>query len=164
MTRSQPLPGGAAARAQVGRAIQKLAAARLGRAFIPLAILLVLGVAQIAFRRGGILLAGGAALSAVSMLAFGLQVVNRAFGRGSRVWMAAATAAGLVPAAYALWVLGWLGLRGVATAGGLFNGVWAALHLLLGILLVWRWLQILELSRLAATMALSLPGDEADER
>lgn len=164
MTRSQPLPGDGAARTQVGQAIQKLAAARLGRAFIPLAVLLLLGVAQIALRRGGILLAGGAALSAAAMLAFGLQVVNRAFGRGSWLWMTAATAAGLVPAAYALWVLGWLGLRGVATAGGLVTGAWAALHLLLGLWLVGRWLQILELSRLAAAMALALPGDEAEAR
>lgn len=162
MTRSQPLPGDGAARAQVGRAIQKLAAARLGRAFIPLAVLLLLGVAQIALLRGGMLLAGGAALSAAAMLAFGLQVVNRAFGRGNRAWMAVATAAGLVPAAYSLWVLGWLGLQGVATAEGLFAGSWAALHLLLGIWLVRRWLQILELSRLAETMALALPGDGSE--
>lgn len=38
MSRPQPLPGGGAARAQVGQAIQKLAAARLGRAFIPMAL------------------------------------------------------------------------------------------------------------------------------
>lgn len=164
MTRPRPFPGEGAARAQVGQAIQKLAAARLGRAFLPLAVLLLLGVAQIAFRRGGLLLAGGAALSAAAMLAYGLQVVNRAFGRGNWAWMAAATAAGLMPASYALWVLGWLGLRGVATAGGLVTGAWAALHLLLGIWLVWRWLQILELSRLAVTMTLALPGDEADAR
>lgn len=35
----------------------------------------------------------------------------------------------------------------------------AALHLLLGLWLVWRWLQILELARLAASMTLALPGE-----
>lgn len=152
-----------AARRQVAEAIQKLAAARLGRAFVPLAALVLLGVAHIAVGRGGFVLAGGAALSALAMLAYGLQVVKQAFGHRRTAAMAAA-AAGLVPAAYAVWVLGWLGLRALAVASGLLPAGWALLHVALGLWLVRRWLQILELSRLAATMATALPGDGESAR
>ncbi|GMV06118.1 MAG: hypothetical protein AMXMBFR53_23940 [Gemmatimonadota bacterium] len=148
----------------VGRAIQDLAAVRLGRGFVPLALLFLLGLGQMLARSGGFVLAAGAPLSAGAMLAYGMRVVQRAFGRGGRPWMAAAAAAGLVPPAFGVYVLGWEGLRGVAQASGFASGAAGLLLAVLGTWVLRAWMQILELRRLADTMALGAldAGDEAE--
>lgn len=154
-----PSPEGSA-HPTVAHAIQRLAAARLGRAFVPLGVLVGMGVAQALTGRGGLLLAAGAPLAALAMLGYGLRVVQGAFGRPRRPWMALAALASVVPPAYALWVLGWLGLRGLASAGGIFSGGWAAAHLLVGIWLLRGWMRLLELSRLAEAMSAAAPAGE----
>jgi len=142
----------------VGRAVQKLAAARLGRAFMPLALLFLVGVGT-ALRGGeGVVLGAGAPLSAGAMLGYGLRAVQRSFGRPVRPWMKLAVAGGVIPIAYGLWVFGWLGLRTLAT-GGLIGTVSGLVHAGLGFWTLRAWLKIVELDRLAQAMSLGLPGD-----
>ena len=149
---SGPLPD--AAVQTVGQAIQKLAAKRLGRAFVPLALLFLGGLGRMLATREGFILAAGAPLSAGAMLAYGLRVVARAFGKPSRPWMTLALAGGVVPPAYGLWVLGWEGLRTLASGGGFRTVIAGLLLSLLGAWVLRAWVRILELSRLAEVMAL----------
>lgn len=148
----------------VGRAIQKLAAARLGRGFVPLALLFLLGVAQMVRGTGGLVLALGAPLSAGAMLAYSLRVVQKAFGRPPRPWTPLAGAAGIVPLTFGLWVLGWLGLRALALGGGPIAMVTAGVLTVLGLWALRAWLKVQELQSLAETMTLGLPGGGKEKR
>ncbi|MHB1192308.1 MAG: hypothetical protein ACYC6F_04600 [Longimicrobiales bacterium] len=140
----------------VGRAIQRLAAARLGRGFVPLALLFLLGVGRLLWGSGGLALALGAPLSAGAMLVYALRVVERAFGRAAPPWMALAGPAWVVPVGFGVWVLGWLGLRGLAVGGGLIPVVSALLFTVLGAWVLRAWHRIVELDVLAETMTLGL--------
>lgn len=150
---SSPIPG-----LVVGPAIQRLAAARLGRGFFPLGVLFLVGLGEMVDTRSGgagpLVLAFGAPVSAAAMLAYGLGVVQRAFGHAPRAWWPLATAGGFVPLAFGLYVLGWLGLRGIArwnSASSVATGV------AFGALGVWTlrsWQRLSELERLAAVMTL----------
>lgn len=155
------IPDPAAAAPAVGAAIQRMAAVRLGRAFVPLALLLLVGVGRMLTGGGGLVLALGAPLAAGAMLAYGLRVVQTAFGRPRRGWMTAALAAGVIPPTYGIWVLGWLGLRTLADGGGATALLSGGLMALLGGWVVVGWLRILELARLAEVMALG-GGAEAE--
>lgn len=140
----------------VGTAIQDLAAARLARGFMPLAAVFVIGVGQI-FTHGPLhhqtlALLLGAPLAAVTMLAHGLHIVQRAFGRPPRPWMALATLGSLVPPVFGLYVLGWRGLRGVAVDGGPVGVVLGALFALLGIWALGAWMKLNDLQALARAM------------
>lgn len=140
----------------VGRAIQDLTAKRLGRAFLPLGVLTLAGLARLLVGGPGrpepwVLLLGGPA-SAAAMLAYGVRGVQRAFGRPRRGWMRLAAVGGLVPPAFGLYVLGWLGLREMARGGAAALAIGA----LLAALALWTlggWLRLLEVQRLADTMA-----------
>ena len=147
----------------VGTAIQNLAAARLGRGFLPLAILFLAGVGEtvaggIAAR--GLGLAVGAPLSAGAMLAYGLRIVQRAFDKPRAPWMAVAGVASLVPPLWGLWVFGWLGLRGIAVGGGTGALVGAVAFTVVSLWFLRSWLRLLELQRLTDVMSLGLPGDQ----
>jgi len=156
MTEPTPSRPNAPAEA-VGRAIQRLAAARLGRGFVPLALLFLMGVAQLVRETGGLVLALGAPLSAGAMLVYALRVVEQAFGRPSRPWMPLAGAAAVVPLGFGLWVMGWAGLRALALGGGPITLATAAVLTVLGLWVLRAWLKILELHSLAETMTLGLP-------
>jgi hypothetical protein len=140
----------------VGPAVQNLAAARLARGFVPLAILFFAGIAVVLSSLGdarrGWVLALGAPVAAGAMLAQGLRVVQRAFGRPQRAWMRLTALAALVPPALAFWVIGWLGLRRLADwahPGPVLTGAaWSVL----GAWVLRSWLRIVELERLARTM------------
>lgn len=147
----------------VGRAIQKLAAARLGRGFVPLALLFLLGLGEMLTRAGGFALAAGAPLAAGAMLAYSLRVVQRAFGRPPRLWMVGARLAALVPPSFGVYVVGWLGLRGVAQARGVGDVLVGLVFSVLGAWVLRSWMRLLELHRLAETMALGLSVDEGEE-
>lgn len=150
----------------VGRAIQDLAAARLGRAFLPLALLLASGVVGMVMGRGvqGFALAVGAPLSAGTMLAFGQRTVRRAFGGPPRPWMAWAAVGGLVPPAYGIWVMAWLGFRGLTVAQRPRETLLAILFAALGLWLLRSWLRIVELQQLAAVMTRDSEGGEEGQR
>lgn len=157
MTLEAPKPGPETAPDQlVGRAIQDLTAARLGRGFVPLGLLTVAGLAQVVVqgpaRMEGWILLLGAPLAAGAMLAYGLRGVQQAFGRPHRSWMALAAVGGVVPLAFGLYVLAWRGLRGMA-GGGDTSLAAAAVLTLLGGWALHGWVRVMEVQRLAETMA-----------
>lgn len=149
----------------VGGAVQELAATRLGRAFVPLTLLLLMGLGGILTGRGteSFLVAIGAPLSAGAMLAYGLRVAEWAFGRPRRAWMAWSAMAGILPPTYGIWVLAWLGLRGVAMGGGLAPVSAGVVSTALGFWTLRSWLRIVELQRLAEAMTLQLPSGQGEE-
>jgi hypothetical protein len=142
----------------VGPAIQRLAAARLGRGFLPLGVLLLVGLGEMISGRvpgsGPLLLAVGAPASAGAMLAYGLGVVQRAFGRERRPWWPLATAGGLVPLAFGVYVLGWRGLRLVAGWNGIPEVLTGVFFTLLGFWILRSWQRLSELETLATVMTL----------
>lgn len=140
----------------MGEALQSVTAARLGRAFLPLAAVALLGVIRLgavslADPRGWGLLAG-AALTAGEMLAFGLRNVQLAFGRALRPWMTAAMAGSVVPPVFALYVFGWSGLRGLARAQGPAAGLEAVVLTGAGLWIMRGWMKVVEVQRLARAM------------
>ena len=152
-----------ATRRAVTGVVQRLAAARLGRAFLPLGALCLLGVAELVTAatggRGWMLLGGGVA-SAVGLLAYGNTAVLRALGRGDSPRGRAGQLAGLVSYLYALWVVGDPGLRSLAAAGGGGAQALALAYFALGALHLWQISRLSELLRLAGTMAVPAPGEE----
>lgn len=152
--RDEGAAGETAARV-VGRAIQDLTAARLGRAFLPLAVGGAVGLGEVlvagAAGPGGWILLLGAPVTAGAMLAYGLRGVRLAFGRPSRPWMAVAAVGGLVPLFFGTYVLGWRGLRTMARGDGASLLVGAGLALL-GVWILRAWLRVVEVRRLAEAM------------
>ena len=138
----------------VGKAIQDLAAARLGRAFVPLALLCLVGVGRMVTGSGGLELALGAPLVAGAMLGHGLRVVQRAFGRPPKAWMAVAGVAGVLPLAFGVYVLGWRGLRTLGAFDGLLGVGSGLFFTVVGIWVLRSWVKLLELGRLADTMVM----------
>jgi len=148
-----------APRQAVATAIQDLVVARLGRGFIPLAVLFLGGVAELVSQDGvshGLGLSLGALASAGAMLAYGLRVVQRAFGRDEHIWMSLAMWGSLVPFAFALYVLGWLGLRMLATGGGVMGFVAGIAFAAMGVWVLRCWMRVVEVERLARIMTLDL--------
>lgn len=138
----------------VGRAIQDLTAARLGRGFLPHAGLAAVGGVGFLFLghgAAGVALLLGAPAAAAAMLAYGLRGVQRAFGRAHRPWMSAAVFASVVPPGVAIYAFAWHGLRSFAGSG---PGGWAygAVTTLLGAWALRAWLRVIEVQRLAETM------------
>lgn len=145
----------------VGRAVQDLAAVRLGRGFIPLTLLFLLGVGQMLTGSPGFPVAVGAPVSAAAMLAYGLRVVQRAFGRAARPWMVLAVLGSLIPPLFGVYVMGWRGLRVVAQASGPGSILSGLVMVALGVWVLRSWVQLLELHRLADAMAVGfMDGDE----
>ncbi len=141
----------------VGKAIQDVTAARLGRGFVPLGLLCLAGLVQLAGSgaggSGAWALALGAPLTGAAMLAFGLRVVQRALGRKHRAWMSAAMLGSLIPPMFALYVLAWRGLRGLALGGGPVPVLLAATYSVIGVWVLRSWMRVVEVQRLARVMA-----------
>lgn len=143
----------------VGAAIQDLAAARLGRGFLPLGALALGGALQLLMggdRSDGLLLLGGSVVTALAMLAHGQRVVRRAFGHPRRWWTAAAPVASLAPPVFGLYVLGWRGLRAAAGGGGGVAVAAAILCVALGVWVLRSWLKVVEVERLARVMTMNM--------
>lgn len=142
----------------VGPAVQRLAAARLGRGFFPLAVLLLVGLSEIVTGTGRgagpLLLVLGAPASAAAMLAYGQGAVQRAFGHPEKSWWRLATAGGLVPLCFGLYVLGWQGLRLIAQWNGAAGVATGVLFGALGAWTLLAWQRVSELETLAAVMTL----------
>jgi len=144
----------------VATAVQDLVAKRLGRGFVPLVVLFLVGVMQRLFASGGgaLWLSGGALATAAAMLAYGLRISQRAFGQPHRVWMSLAMLGSLVPPVFGLYVLGWLGLRRMATGGGFAAiGVGIAFAAV-GSWVMRSWMKVVEVERLAQVMTMDLEG------
>ena len=145
-------------REAVNAAIQNLVASRLGRGFVPLGLLFAWGVGAMFFG-GGVALPGGAVAAAAAMLAYGLRIVQRAFGRPKRPWMSLALAFSVVPPLYSIYVLGWLGLRGFTMGFGLSTILSATLSTALGVWALRSWMKVVEIERLAQIMTMNLDGE-----
>lgn len=137
----------------VGTAIQNLAVTRLARGFIPLGMLCLVGLGEmLSGVSSGWPLAAGAPLTAGAMLAYGMRVVQRAFGRPARGWMKMAAAASLLPPVFGVYVFGWRGLKAVAAWEGLAAGLGGIVLAALGVWTLRAWLRLLEIRRLAEVM------------
>jgi len=151
---NMPVPGASSeAEKAIGVAIQDLAAARMGRAFVPLAVVFVVGIIRLVMGAdSGLWAAGGALLTGVATLAFGLRISQLAFGRPSRLWMVLARIGGLIPLSFGPYLFGWLGLRAVAAGGGWIEVATGVLFTVLGFWTMRSWMRVVELERLAETM------------
>lgn len=148
----------------VRSAIQNLVAARLGRGFVPLAGLFAAGVVgAYGAREGALAMAGGAVLSAASMLTYGLTVVDGTAGPVSTLRKATALASSVVPPVYGIFILGWPGLQGLASATSVLGLSIATLYVVLGVWVLRSWLRVVEVRRLAQAMVSphDVSGDSA---
>jgi hypothetical protein len=159
MSTPTSIPDPAKGERAVREAIQSLMAARLGRGFVPLAILFATGVVgALRDASSGTPLALGAIAASSAMLAYGLRIVQNALGRPHRAWMSMAMVGSIAPPAFALYVLGWLGLRGMAVAESAQGVGLAILYLGMGVWVLRRWMAVVEIERLAEAMVLNSHG------
>ena len=139
----------------IGRAIQTIMAARLGRGFVPIGILFAVGVVQFA-QGAGLVVGVGAVLTSAAMLAYGLRIVQNAFGRPTRWWMSVAVGGSIIPPLFSVYVIGWEGLRRLAPGGGLAGIAVAIILAGLGVWVLRSWMRVVEVERLARVMAVNL--------
>ena len=145
----------------VGKAIQELTAARLGRGFVPLGLLLVAGAWQ-HLQEGAVAEAFamtlGAPLAGLAMLAYGLRVSQKAFGHSDRPWMGAAVLGSVIPPFFGLYTVGGRGLRVFVggTGGGGFAE--ALFFVLAGGWAMQSWMKVVEVERLSRVMAGGIDG------
>lgn len=148
----------------VGQAIQRLTAARLGRGFVPLALVAVAGLAEVAVAgfgsRGGWFLLLGALGTGAAMLAFGLRNVQLAFGRPPRKWMRMAVLGSVIPPVFSLYVLAWRGLREVALGEGTAIRLLGVILTALGLWALRSWMKVVDVQKLAKAMDLSMGTDQ----
>jgi hypothetical protein len=140
----------------VGRVIQDLMAGRLGRGFVPLGVLSVVGLLEllsIDFIAGdGLVLVLGAIAAGVAMLSCGLRVSQLAFGRVKRPWMSAAMLFSLIPPGFAVYVLAWRGLRLFVVGTGVSGLATAGFFTVAGAWTMYSWTKVAELERLSLAM------------
>lgn len=140
----------------MGRVIQDLMAGRLGRGFVPLGVLSVVGLLEllsIDFIAGdGLVLVLGAIAAGVAMLSYGLRVSQLAFGRAKRPWMSAAMLFSLIPPGFAVYVLAWRGLRLFVVGTGVSGLATAGFFTVAGAWTMYSWTNVAELERLSLAM------------
>ena len=140
----------------MGRVIQDLMAGRLGRGFVPLGVLSVVGLLEllsIDFIAGdGWVLVLGAIAAGVAMLSCGLRVSQLAFGRAKRPWMSAAMLFSLIPPGFAVYVLAWRGLRLFVVGTGVSGLATAGFFTVAGAWTMYSWTKVAELERLSLAM------------
>jgi hypothetical protein len=147
-------------RQAVAAAVQNLVAVRLGRGFVPLAVLFVAGVAEQFLLEGfrTPVLSLGALAAAAAMLAYGLRISQRTFARPHRAWMSWAMFGSLVPPLFSLYVLGWRGLRQIAQSDGLASFGVGIAFAVMGTWAMRTWMKVVEVERLAQVMTMDLDG------
>ncbi len=140
----------------MGRVIQDLMAGRLGRGFVPLGVLSVVGLLEllsIDFIAGdGLVLVLGAIAAGVAMLSYGLRVSQLAFGRAKRPWMSAAMLFSLILPGFAVYVLAWRGLRLFVVGTGVSGLATAGFFTVAGAWTMYSWTNVAELERLSLAM------------
>ena len=140
----------------MGRVIQDLMAGRLGRGFVPLGVLSVVGLREllsIDFIAGdGLVLGRGAIAAGVAMLSCGLRVSQLAFGPAKRPWMSAAMLFSLIPPGFAVYVLAWRGLRLFVVGTGVSGLATAGFFTVAGAWTMYSWTKVAELERLSLAM------------
>ena len=157
------------ARRVVGSGVQTLAARRLGRGFVPLAVLFALGLVGVMRQGGGgsdhRLVAVGAVATAGAMLFQGLAAVRRALGRAGRAEALLTPLCVLIAYAFAFYVLAFEGLRPLARPLGDAPAVTllgAGLYSLLSGRLLWVLWRLSEVQSLARIMVSPAPEESAE--
>ena len=147
----------------VGRAIQELMASRLGRGFLPLGLLAIVGLLELLsfdfIGGGGLALVLGAIAAGVAMLSFGLRVSQLAFGREERRWMSAAMLFSLIPPGFALYVLAWRGIRFFVVGSGVSGFLTSIFFTVVGGWAMHSWTKVAEVGRLSQVMASGREGE-----
>jgi len=139
----------------VGAAIQNLIATRVGRGFVPLAMVFGFGVLQFAnegWTPASMAVVAGSLLAAVAMLSYGLRVAQLAFGHTERVWMNFALWASIIPPVFSLYLLVWRGLRWFLVGEGLSGAATAIFFTVIGGWAMKAWMKVVEVERLAEVM------------
>ena len=146
----------------IGRAIQELMAIRLGRGFIPLGLLAIVGLLDVlsfdVIGGEGFVLALGAIAAGAAMLSYGLRVSQLAFGRAERPWMSAAMLFSLIPPGFALYVLAWRGLRYFVVGSGVSGWLTSIFCTLVGGWVMYSWMKVAELERVSLAMRSDVEG------
>ena len=139
----------------VDGAIQTLMAARLGRAFVPLGILFAVGFLRVILSPpSGLIVPVGSVITVLATLGYGMRVVQRALSRPARAWMGVALVTSVIPPSYALYLVGWEGLRLLSFSSPTQFAV-AILHAALGVWVLRSWMQVVEIERLARIMLMN---------
>ena len=154
-------------RAAVAKVVQKMAAARLARGFLPLGVIFLFGTVQMALRgpleSDYALLALGSLGAAVAALVYGNGAVRRALGTDGPGLTRAVTLLGLFPYAFALYLLGFRGLRLLSGGSGRADGpvgfVVAVVFVILAARILWDLSRLTRLHRLARTMTVPAPEE-----
>jgi hypothetical protein len=138
-------------------------AARLGRGFLPLGLLVLVGLLEQVWPDftggGGLALGLGALTAGVSQLSFGLRVSQLAFARAHRPWMSAAMLFSLIPPGFALYVLAWRGLRFFVVGSGVPGLHTSFFFTVKSMLAMPSWMRIAELERLSLAMQSGANGE-----
>lgn len=135
-------------------------ARRLGRAFLPLAALFLVGTLLLVLRGGtaAAVVMVGAPVAAGAALAHGLRTARQAGGGATRSWTALVSAGGAPCWIYALIVLG-LGLRWLVPEPWSWSGFGVGfLHTLLALWLLKAWWQLSEVRGMVDVLG-HLPGE-----
>jgi hypothetical protein len=147
----------------IGRAIQTLMAARLGRGFVPLVLLATVGLLEQVWPDftggGGFVLVLGMLAAGASKLSFGLRVSQLAFARAHGPWMSAAMFFSLIPPGFALYVLAWRGLRFFVVGSGVPGLLTSIFFTVMGVWAMHAWMRVAELERLSLTMRSGANGE-----
>lgn len=157
-------PVGSHIGAVVRTAVQDLVAARLGRGFLPLVALFVVGLQGVfQARPGAVVVAIGAVVSGAATLIYGLGIVDSTSGPLHRARIVRMSASSIVPPLYGLFIVGWQGLRGLAAGPGRIEVLASTLYVVLGVWVLRSWLRVVEVRRLARAMVSphDVPGDSA---
>jgi hypothetical protein len=142
--------------------IETLVARRLGRAFVPLGLLFTVGALELAFAQSpilGLLTAGGAVLTAMEMLGYGLRITRRTLGEPTDLWMDLVLIASVLPLLFATWVVAWRGLRGMARSGFAPGLALPVVMTLVGAWVLGSWMKLVEVERLAQVMVVHTSDD-----
>ena len=153
-------------RAVVGPVIRDLVARRLARSYLALVGLGVVAVIEFVVvpeaRTVALLTLGGAALSALALLARGMNAVRRVVEESAGAWSAAALLGGVLLWTFALWLLGIRGLRSLAMfEDGLVGAVFAVAWVGFGIRLLRDMIRVGDVVQLARVMIVPSPEEAA---
>ena len=151
-----------------GIRVQRETSLTMGYASWPL--LAFLAVSAIQLIRDGIhtdyvWLGSGALLALVTMFAFGLISVQRAYGKPKHAWMGLAAAGGFVPYLYGLYVMGYWGghsIREIGTSSFVWPMAKAGFFIILGYVFLRKYYRVAEIGRFvhkAMSIAAESPRD-----
>lgn len=150
-------------RAAVAGVMQDLAAVRLGRGLLPIALLVLLAIGLATMGVVGLAtaltLALGAVVSAGGMLLYGNAAVLKATPGSDGRRVGVQTLAGTLPYLFSFYVMVAYGLRPLTDAAGVRSKLLGGVFLVVSFWLLWHLSRLAQLHRLAKTMSVPGPGE-----